>query len=144
MAGGGTDKGAFGSMNVTPLIDVMLTLLVIFMIFSPVTPKGEKAAIPQPPPKNAKPQTNNRSVILQVLAAPQGQPPQLELNQEHVAWQDLNSKLVDIFKARAQRVMFVKADNSIPWSDVAQVIDAAHGAGVEHVGLITSKMQSSG
>lgn len=143
MGGGGTNKGTFGSMNVTPLIDVLLTLLVIFMIITPHTPVGESAAIPQPPPKNAKPQQNDRSVILQVLAGPGGQP-LLKINQENVTWQNLDARLVDIYKTRAQRVMFVKADDSIPWNDVVTVIDDAHAANVDHVGLMTSKVESGG
>jgi biopolymer transport protein ExbD len=131
-------------MNVTPLIDVLLTLLVIFMVITPVTPKGEKALIPQPPPKTAKPQQNNRSVVLEVLPGSKGQPVQLEINQQSVSWQDLPSRLMDIFKTRAQKVMFVKADNSIPWQDVATVIDEAHNAGVDKVGLITAKIGNSG
>lgn len=141
--GGGSITGKFGTMNITPLIDVLLTLLVIFMIISPHTPLGEKAVIPQPPPTHSKPQPNNRSVVLQLLPGPEGQP-QLEINQEHVIWPDLNQRLIDIYKTRGQKVLFVKADDSIPWSDVAAVIDDAHGAGVDHVGLITSKIEASG
>ena len=136
-------RGILGSMNVTPLIDVLLTLLVIFMIITPTTPRGENALIPQPPPKSEKPQTNNRSVILQVLAEPGGQP-QLELNQQKVSWSDLNSELVKIYETRAQKVLFVKADNNVPWEDVATAIDDAHGAGVDHVGLITAKIENNG
>jgi biopolymer transport protein TolR len=131
-------------MNVTPLIDVLLTLLVIFMVISPVTPLGETAAIPQPPPKNAKPQTNNRSVVLQVIAAAPGQQPKLEINQQDVTWQNLDNELVKIYETRAQKVLFVKADNNVPWQDVATVIDDAHAAGVEHVGLLTAKIEASG
>jgi biopolymer transport protein TolR len=143
MGGGSVGKSTFGSMNVTPLIDVLLTLLVIFMIITPHTPVGEKAAIPQPPPRNSKPQQNNRSVVVQLLPGPQGQPV-LKINQENVTWQDLNERLVDIYKTRAQRVIFVKADDSIPWSDVVSVIDDAHAANVDRVGLITSKTESTG
>ena len=139
----GKQGGGFGEMNVTPLIDVLLVLLVIFMIITPITPRGEKALIPQPPPKHAKPQQNNRSVVLQLLAGPQGQP-QLKINQQDVSWQDLPGRLVDIYKTRSQKVLFVKADDDIPWQDVATVIDEAHGAGVDKVGLITAKIQASG
>jgi biopolymer transport protein TolR len=137
-------RGILGSMNVTPLIDVLLTLLVIFMIISPVTPKGENALIPQPPPNHTKPQQNSRSVVLQVLAPSNGGKPQLEINQQNVSWSDLNNRLVDIYKTRAQKVLFVKADDNVPWEDVATVIDDAHGVGIDHVGLITAKIEASG
>ena len=139
----GSGGGILGTMNVTPLIDVLLTLLVIFMIISPVTPRGDSALIPQPPPKHAKPQPNNRSVVLQVVAGPGGQP-RLEINQQNVNWPDLDNRLLDIYKTRAQKVLFVKADDNIPWQAVATVIDDAHGAGVDHVGLITSKIAATG
>ncbi len=142
MTTGGTG-GQSADMNVTPLIDVLLTLLVIFMIITPVTPKGEKALIPQPPPKTAKPQPDNQSVVLQVLVGPKGVP-QLKLNQQEVRWQDLPARLTDVYKLRAQKVIFVKADNNVPWQDVAVVIDEAHGAGVNKVGLITAKIESNG
>lgn len=139
----GGQGGCSADMNVTPLIDVLLTLLVIFMIITPVTPKGEKALIPQPPPKTAKPQPNNRSVVVQVQAVLKGVP-QLKINQQDVSWPDLPQRLTDIYKTRAQKVMFVKADNSVPWQDVAVVIDEAHGAGVDKVGLITAKIENKG
>lgn len=140
---GGVGGGRFGSMNVTPLIDVLLTLLVIFMIITPVTPLGEKALIPHPPPRNEKSQENNRSVVLQVLAGPQGQP-ELKLNQESVTWPDLTQQLVKIYETRAQKVLFIKADDNIPWQDVAMVVARAHNAGVDKVGLMTPKTESSG
>jgi len=139
----GATRGKFGDMNVTPMIDVLLVLLVIFMIITPVTPKGENALIPQPPPPHEKPQQNNRSVVVQVVAGPQGQP-QVEINQQDVRWTDLTNRLVNIFKTRAQKVLFVKADDSIPWQDVATVIDKAHNAGVDKVGLITAKIEAAG
>lgn len=139
----GSQGGRTADMNVTPLIDVLLTLLVIFMVITPITPKGEQALIPQPPPKTAKPQANDRSVVLQVLPGAKGQPPTLKLNQQDVAWQELPARLTDIYKTRAQKVMFVKADNTIPWQDVATVIDEAHNAGVDKVGLITSQIGAS-
>jgi biopolymer transport protein TolR len=135
--------GQFGSMNLTPLIDVLLTLLVIFMVITPVTPMGETAQIPQPAPKQSRPQQNNRSVVLQVLANGNGQPT-LEINQQNVSWQDLDNRLIDIYKTRAQKVLFIKSDDNIPWEDVATAIDDAHYAGIDHVGLITAKIEAAG
>jgi biopolymer transport protein TolR len=141
---GGTGRGGIlGSMNVTPLIDVLLTLLVIFMIISPITPRGENALIPQPPPKHEKPQPNDRSVVLQVLAGPGGQP-ELKINQQEVSWPDLTNRLVTIYETRAQRVLFIKADDNVAWQNVATVIDKAHAAGVDKVGLITAKIEANG
>ena len=141
MAGG--PGGPAADMNVTPLIDVLLTLLVIFMIITPLTPKGESATIPLPPPPNQKAQPNDRTVVVQILKGAGGEPA-LKINEESVTLQDLQPRLMDIFKTRAEKVLFVKADDDLPWSQVANVIDAAHGAGVEKVGLITAKIAQSG
>jgi biopolymer transport protein TolR len=128
-------------MNVTPLIDVLLTLLVIFMIIVPMTPRGERATIPQPPPPHEKRQPDNRTIVVQVLD--KGGQPELKINQQDVSQQDLQSRLIDIYKTRAQKVMFIKADDALPWSDVVNVIDTAHAAGVDRVGLITAKIEQS-
>ena len=135
--------GKFGNMNVTPLIDVLLVLLVIFMIITPVTPRGESALIPQPRPPHPKPRQDELTVVLQVLVGPQGQP-RLIINQQSVTWQDLTPRLIDIYKTRAQKVLFVKADDGISWQDVATAIDEAHNAGVDKVGLITAKIEAAG
>ena len=78
-----------------------------------------------------------------MLADAQGQP-RLEINQQSVSWQDLHNRLIDIYKTRAQKVMFIKADDKIPWQDVASVIAQAHNAGVDKVGLITAKIENAG
>ena len=137
----GAGGGPAHDMNVTPLIDVLLVLLIIFMIITPLTPKGEAALIPQPPPPQAKPKNDQRSVVVQVLSDG-GAKPEVKINQEPVAWPDLENRLVEIYATRAEKVMFVKADTSLPWSDVAQVIDMAHAAGIDKVGLITAKIES--
>ena len=141
MGGGGTG-GAVSEINVTPLIDVLLVLLIIFMVIVPVTPRGLDALVPQPPKKNQPDNPNDRTIVVQVVQAAPGQKSTLKINQDPTTWDELQTRLTDIFKTRAERVMFVKGDDEVPFSDVAQVIDVAHASGVEKVGLITAKIEA--
>ena len=142
----GANGGQNANMNVTPLIDVLLVLLIIFMVITPLTPKGLEALVPQPPPPNQKtpPPTPDRTIVVQLIDHGAGNPPGLKINQDEATWENLQGRLEDIFKTRAEKVMFVKGDDNVPFADVANVIDIAHSAGVDKVGLITAKIEAGG
>lgn len=133
---GSTDKAVSG-INVTPLIDVLLVLLIIFMVIVPVTPKGLDALIPQPPKNDStSPET---TIVVSVLANGKGEPSYL-VNQDQVAKSQIESKLFEIFSTRHDGVMFVKADAALDFSTVAEVIDMGHEANVDNIGLITRRI----
>ncbi len=131
--------GQNADMNVTPLIDVLLVLLIIFMVITPLTPHGLDALVPQPP-KDQKQQNEppDRTIVVQALKAGSGVA--YKINQDDVTIENMQGRLADIYKTRAEKVMFVKADNDLPFQTVAQVIDIAHLADPDiKVGLITAK-----
>jgi biopolymer transport protein TolR len=135
MAGGGA-RGP--EINVTPLIDVLLTLIIVFMVVvSMDKEEGEMAQIPQPDQKRSQDISQSRTIVIQVLWANDNEPPTVKINQDEVSWQDLEMRLTEIFLKRAEKVAFVRGDADVDFQYVADVIDVAHHAGVQRVGLLT-------
>lgn len=138
MGGGG---GSMSEINVTPMIDVLLVLLIIFMVIVPVTPKGLDALVPQPPKSPQKQQPNDRTIVVQVLYRP-GQAPAYKINETDVTHEQLLPQLTQIYANRAERVMFVKGDDNVDFRYIADVIDIGKSANVDHIGLMTPKIQA--
>ena len=131
----GSGSGPKSDINMTPMIDVLLVLIIIFMVITPLTPKGLEALIPQPPPPNQKQdQPDDRTVVVTI-----NKDHSMLINTDPIVESALPKRLEDVFRTRAERIMFVKGDPDIEYKWVAEVVDIAHGAGVDKVGLMPFK-----
>jgi biopolymer transport protein ExbD len=125
-----------GEVNVTPMIDILLVLLIIFMVISPVVPRGFSAKLPQRSSQSTAAFEN--PIVVEIEKARTGLP-SYRINQQSVTVEQLASRLSSIFALRADKTMFVKADATLDFSTIAGVMDIGKSAGADRIGLITSK-----
>ena len=141
MGGGGNAGGLNSDINVTPMIDILLVLLITFMAITPVSPKGLNALVPQPPKNPSSSQPDDSTIVVQITAAGPGNAA-YKINETDFSKEALEPKLLEIFSTRANKVMFIKGDPAIDYSKVTEVIDFGHQAGVDNIGLITPKIEA--
>jgi biopolymer transport protein TolR len=135
----GARRELSGDINVTPLIDVLLVLLIIFMTILPEHKMGEMTQVPQPPTPDApieKPQT---PIVIQLEDAGANHPPSLKINQQPVSWDGLEPALRAVYQVRVDRVAFVRGDPDVEFEYVAQAVDITHRAGADRIGLLGKK-----
>jgi len=129
-------KGPRAEINVTPMIDVLLVLLIVFMIVVPNKSVGLQANVPQPPTDSAPPSQVDRSIVLKI-----GEDGSVTINAEATDLERLGARLAEIFIARTDKSLFVTASIGTEFRHVARAVDIARGAGVDRVGLLSSEFQ---
>ncbi len=123
------------AINVVPLIDILLVLLIIFMVITPLVPKGLDVQVPQ---REMALPPGPTPVVIQLF-----EDGSLRINRERVSWGDLEVRLVQVFRTRADadKVAFVRGESQVEFSDVARVVDGMRRAGVQRVGLLTPRTE---
>jgi biopolymer transport protein TolR len=134
----GGKGGPKSDINMTPMIDVLLVLIIIFMVITPLTPKGLEALVPQPPPPGQKQNLSDQRTVVIVVDKDH----HFSINSEPTDENKLGDQLTEIFKTRAERVVFVKGADELEFKWIAEAIDIAHGAGIDKVGLMTAKVEA--
>jgi len=135
---GGNKGGAMADMNVVPLIDILLVLLIIFMVINPQNEMGLNALVPQPTPPNQQQNQDlqQKTIVVQILADGK-----IKINDEESSWNGLEARLDEIFKQRAEKTAFIKGDDNVLFADVAKAIAMMREAGIDNVGFLTPHME---
>ena len=128
------DRGTMSQINVTPLVDVMLVLLVIFMVTAPMMQQGVQVNLPKAETKSLAPKEDTLVVSVE-------QSGRTFINTEEVQGDQLKDKLNSMLAGREKREVFLKADSSVPYGEVVRVMAQIKGAGVERLGMVTESPQ---